>query len=107
MVLTRGWATELGQGYDITVNAVNPGPVDTEMCRAAGPVDLERVLRKTRSCRWQLVVVPPADMAPPRMGSTSSHFAVMNGLDGSLEMSCVRKEGCSLFKAPTKHQLLR
>ena len=41
--LTRVWATELGQEYGITVNAVNPGPVDTEMYRAAGPVHLARM----------------------------------------------------------------
>jgi 3-oxoacyl-[acyl-carrier protein] reductase len=38
--LTRVWATELGKKYGITVNAVNPGPVDTDMYRAAGPVHL-------------------------------------------------------------------
>lgn len=41
--LTRVWATELGQDYGVTVNAVNPGPVDTEMYRAAGPVHLARM----------------------------------------------------------------
>ena len=41
--LTRVWATELGQQYGVTVNAVNPGPVDTEMYRAAGPVHLARM----------------------------------------------------------------
>ena len=41
--LTRVWATELGQEYGITVNAVNPGPVDTEMYRAAGAIHLARM----------------------------------------------------------------
>ncbi|KAI0149083.1 hypothetical protein BJ166DRAFT_536842 [Pestalotiopsis sp. NC0098] len=41
--LTRVWATELGHKYGITVNAVNPGPVDTDMYRAAGPVHLARM----------------------------------------------------------------
>lgn len=41
--LTRVWATELGHGYGITVNAVNPGPVDTDMYQAAGPVHLARM----------------------------------------------------------------
>ncbi|KAH6679024.1 hypothetical protein B0J14DRAFT_289402 [Halenospora varia] len=40
---TRVWATELGQKYGITVNAVNPGPVDTDMYRAAGLVHLARM----------------------------------------------------------------
>jgi 3-oxoacyl-[acyl-carrier protein] reductase len=29
--LTRVWATELGRKYGLTVNAINPGPVDTDM----------------------------------------------------------------------------
>ena len=41
--ITRVWATELGQKYGVTVNAVNPGPVDTVMYRAAGPVHLARM----------------------------------------------------------------
>lgn len=41
--LTRVWATELGQKYGVTVNAVNPGPVDTDMYRAAGEVHLKRM----------------------------------------------------------------
>ncbi|KAL4899132.1 hypothetical protein BDW74DRAFT_118700 [Aspergillus multicolor] len=41
--LTRVWATELGHKYGITVNAVNPGPVDTDMYQAAGPVHLARM----------------------------------------------------------------
>ena len=41
--LTRVWAKELGQKYNVTVNAVNPGPVDTDMYRAAGEVHLARM----------------------------------------------------------------
>ncbi|KAJ8115725.1 hypothetical protein OPT61_g2699 [Boeremia exigua] len=41
--LTRVWATELGPKYGATVNAVNPGPVDTDMYRAAGEVHLARM----------------------------------------------------------------
>ncbi|TDZ74828.1 L-xylo-3-hexulose reductase [Colletotrichum trifolii] len=41
--LTRVWATELGHKYGVTVNSVNPGPVDTDMYRAAGPVHLARM----------------------------------------------------------------
>lgn len=41
--LTRVWATELGHSYGVTVNAVNPGPVDTDMYQAAGPVHLARM----------------------------------------------------------------
>ncbi|KAF2825040.1 NAD(P)-binding protein [Ophiobolus disseminans] len=41
--LTRVWATELGHKYGATVNAVNPGPVDTDMYRAAGKVHLIRM----------------------------------------------------------------
>lgn len=41
--LTRVWARELGHKYGITVNAVNPGPVDTDMYRSAGPVHLARM----------------------------------------------------------------
>lgn len=41
--LTRVWATELGPKHGATVNAVNPGPVDTDMYRAAGEVHLARM----------------------------------------------------------------
>lgn len=41
--LTKVWATELGHKYGVTVNAVNPGPVDTDMYQAAGPVHLARM----------------------------------------------------------------
>lgn len=41
--LTRVWAKELGQQYNVTVNAVNPGPVDTDMYRAAGEEHLTRM----------------------------------------------------------------
>jgi len=29
--MTRVWATELGQSYGVTVNAINPGPVKSDM----------------------------------------------------------------------------
>lgn len=41
--LTRVWASELGHKYGVTVNCVNPGPVDTDMYRAAGDVHLARM----------------------------------------------------------------
>ncbi|THX27199.1 NAD(P)-binding protein [Aureobasidium pullulans] len=37
---TRVWAKELGHSHKVSVNAVNPGPVDTDMYRAAGEVHL-------------------------------------------------------------------
>ncbi|EON61542.1 hypothetical protein W97_00757 [Coniosporium apollinis CBS 100218] len=46
--LTRVWATELGHRYKVTVNAVNPGPVDTDMYRAAGEVHLTRMEEQNR-----------------------------------------------------------
>lgn len=36
--LTRAWALELGQ-HGITVNCINPGPIDTEMFRDSNPAD--------------------------------------------------------------------
>lgn len=47
--LTRVWAKELGQKYKITVNAVNPGPVDTDMYRAAGEVHLTRMEEQNKT----------------------------------------------------------
>lgn len=58
--LTRVWATELGHKYGVTVNAVNPGPVDTDMYRAAGPVHLARMEEQNKT-------VPAA----PRCGTES------------------------------------
>ncbi|KAL3480035.1 hypothetical protein BJX99DRAFT_46134 [Aspergillus californicus] len=46
--LTRVWATELGHKYGVTVNAVNPGPVDTDMYQAAGPVHLARMEQENK-----------------------------------------------------------
>lgn len=46
--LTRVWAKELGQRYNVTVNAVNPGPVDTDMYRAAGEVHLARMKEQNK-----------------------------------------------------------
>lgn len=46
--LTRVWASELGPKYGATVNAVNPGPVDTDMYRAAGQVHLARMEEQNR-----------------------------------------------------------
>ncbi|KAF2149734.1 NAD(P)-binding protein [Myriangium duriaei CBS 260.36] len=47
--LTRVWAKELGHKYDVTVNAVNPGPVDTDMYRAAGETHLARMEEQNKS----------------------------------------------------------
>jgi NAD(P)-dependent dehydrogenase (short-subunit alcohol dehydrogenase family) len=58
--LTRVWASELGHKYGVTVNAVNPGPVDTDMYRAAGPVHLARMEEENKK-------VPAA----PRCGTDS------------------------------------
>ena len=58
--MTRVWAKELGQKYNVTVNAVNPGPVDTDMYRAAGEVHLARMAEENKH-------VPAA----PRCGTES------------------------------------
>lgn len=47
--LTRVWAKELGHKYNVTVNAVNPGPVDTDMYRAAGEVHLARMEEQNKN----------------------------------------------------------
>ncbi|MBI4943479.1 MAG: SDR family oxidoreductase [Actinobacteria bacterium] len=39
--LTRGWALELG-GHGVTVNAVGPGPIATDLFLAANPADSPR-----------------------------------------------------------------
>lgn len=46
--LTRVWATELGHKHNVTVNAVNPGPVDTDMYRSAGQKHLARMEAQNR-----------------------------------------------------------
>ncbi|KAF5703545.1 short chain oxidoreductase, partial [Fusarium mundagurra] len=53
--ITRVWATELDQKYKMTmtVNAVNTGPVDTDMYRAAGEVHLARMEEQTLKTRTE------------------------------------------------------
>ncbi|KAG9571298.1 NAD(P)-binding protein, partial [Aureobasidium melanogenum] len=46
---TRVWAKELGHTYNVTVNAVNPGPVDTDMYRAAGEVHLASMKEQNKA----------------------------------------------------------
>ncbi|KAK5999976.1 hypothetical protein QM012_005064 [Aureobasidium pullulans] len=46
---TRVWAKELGHTHRVTVNAVNPGPVDTDMYRAAGEVHLARMEEQNKA----------------------------------------------------------
>lgn len=46
---TRVWAKELGQEYNLTANCVNPGPVDTDMYRAAGEVHLKRMEEQNKA----------------------------------------------------------
>lgn len=48
--LTRVWASELGHKYGVTVNCINPGPVDTDMYTAASEdhlASLEEINRNT------------------------------------------------------------
>lgn len=45
--LTRVWATELGKSHGITVNAVNPGPVDTDMFNGVSPDAAQNILNST------------------------------------------------------------
>lgn len=60
---TRVWATELGQKYGITVNAVNPGPVETDMYRAAGPVHLARMTEENKKVPAAARCGTPSDIA--------------------------------------------
>lgn len=46
--LTRVWGKELGQKYEVTVNAVNPGPVGTEMWFSSDPALLEAAQARIR-----------------------------------------------------------
>lgn len=61
--LTRVWATELGHKYGITVNAVNPGPVDTDMYRAAGETHLARMEEQNRKTPAAPRAGTPSDVA--------------------------------------------
>lgn len=61
--LTRVWATELGQQFGITVNAVNPGPVDTDMYRAAGSVHLARMAEENQKVPAAARCGTPCDIA--------------------------------------------
>ena len=47
---TRTWALELAE-YGITVNAVAPGPIETEMFRATRPAGSDAEKRAWPPCR--------------------------------------------------------
>ncbi|KAF2223023.1 dehydrogenase with different specificitie [Elsinoe ampelina] len=67
--LTRVWAKELGHEYNVTVNAVNPGPVDTDMYRAAGETHLKRMEEQNKN-------VPAA----PRCGTPEDVAGIISWL---------------------------
>ncbi|TAM87925.1 MAG: SDR family oxidoreductase [Candidimonas sp.] len=58
---TRTWAIELAE-YGITVNAVSPGPIETELFRANHPVGSEQEARALASIPMKRVG-QPADVA--------------------------------------------
>ena len=61
--MTRVWATELGHKYGVTVNCVNPGPVDTDMYRAAGEVHLARMTKENQKTPAAPRAGTPEDIA--------------------------------------------
>lgn len=61
--LTKVWATELGPKYNITVNCMNPGAVDTDMYRAAGEVHLARMEAENRKTPAAPRARTPKDIA--------------------------------------------
>ncbi|KAF2717662.1 NAD(P)-binding protein [Polychaeton citri CBS 116435] len=61
--LTKVWATELGHKYGITVNCINPGPVDTDMYRAAGEVHLARMAKENEKTPAAPRAGTPEDIA--------------------------------------------
>jgi 3-oxoacyl-[acyl-carrier protein] reductase len=61
--MTRVWATEFGHRYGITVNAINPGPVDTDMYRAAGDVHLARMTKENEKTPAAPRAGTPEDIA--------------------------------------------
>lgn len=61
--MTKVWATELGHKYGITVNCINPGPVDTDMYRAAGKVHLARMEKENQKTPAAPRAGTPEDIA--------------------------------------------
>jgi NAD(P)-dependent dehydrogenase (short-subunit alcohol dehydrogenase family) len=47
----------------VTVNAVNPGPVDMAMYRAAGPMHLAKIAEESKNVPAALRCGEPADVA--------------------------------------------
>ncbi|UQC83907.1 uncharacterized protein CLUP02_09403 [Colletotrichum lupini] len=100
--LTRVWATELGHKYGVTVNSVNPGPVDTDMYRAAGPVHLARMEEQNKK-------VP----AEPRCGTDEDVADIIVFLYGihiekdSLELFSLRGIGGSPMSTLIRYMTIR
>lgn len=61
--LTRVWATELGHKYGVTVNAINPGPVQTDMYFASGPKHLARMEEQNKKTPAAPRAGTPQDVA--------------------------------------------
>jgi 3-oxoacyl-[acyl-carrier protein] reductase len=57
------WATKLGHRYGVTVDAVNPGPVDTDMYRAAGATHLARMEEENKKVRASPLCAAAEDVA--------------------------------------------
>jgi len=65
--ICRVWATELGQKYGITINAISPGPVKTDMFDECEP-DVTAALQR-------MIDVTPA---APRAGEVSDIVPIVS-----------------------------
>lgn len=61
--LTRVWATELGQKYGVNVNAINPGPILTDMYFASGDKHLARMEEQNKKTPAAPRAGTPQDVA--------------------------------------------